>query len=93
MRSEKRFFVYMVVSLKGVIYTGVTAQLADRGDTHRLGIGSQFASKYNATKLVYAEPVDNAEAAFAREKQIKPMESGQEGGAAGKHQSLLARHF
>ena len=61
----------MVASFRGVLYTGVTSELAKRGDAHGLRISSQFASKYNATKLVYAEPAYTAEAAFAREKQIK----------------------
>ena len=54
-----------------VLYTGVTGDLKRRAYEHRTGHGGGFTSRYNAHKLVYYEVADDAEAAIAREKQIK----------------------
>ena len=65
-------WVYIVTNKPhGVLYTGVTAELAIRIDQHREGTGSRFAKKYNCSKLVYAEWHDRIEAAISREKAIK----------------------
>ena len=66
-------WVYIVASKPhGVIYTGVTANLAERVPQHRSGLGgSKFARKYNCTRLVYAEPHTTMLEAIAREKAIK----------------------
>ena len=65
-------WVYMVANrYRGTIYTGVTADLARRIYQHRTGTGSSFAARYEANRLVYAEPHDTIEAAIAREKAIK----------------------
>ncbi|HEY0625407.1 MAG TPA: GIY-YIG nuclease family protein [Allosphingosinicella sp.] len=65
-------WVYMLANrYRGTIYTGVTAQLPRRVWQHREGSGSEFARRYGATLLVYAEPNDSREAAIAREKAIK----------------------
>jgi putative endonuclease len=55
----------------GVLYTGVTSDLAGRVHQHRNGSGSKFASRYNCTRLVYAEEHERIEGAIAREKAIK----------------------
>lgn len=54
-----------------VLYTGVTSDLPRRVWQHKRGQGSQFASKYRTTKLVYYEVTDSIEAAILREKRIK----------------------
>lgn len=64
-------YTYILASQKGVLYTGSTNHLFRRIDQHRSGSVPGFAQKYNVTKLVYAEVADSAEAAFARERQIK----------------------
>lgn len=55
----------------GTLYTGVTANLAERLAQHRSGIGSQFAKRYNCSMLVFAEQHDEILAAIHREKCIK----------------------
>jgi putative endonuclease len=65
-------WVYIVTNKPhGVLYTGVTADLAKRIVQHREGTGSSFARKHHCTRLVYAEPHDRIEEAIAREKAIK----------------------
>jgi putative endonuclease len=65
-------WVYIVTNKPhGVLYIGVTSNLAERVEQHRNGSGSKFAKRYNCTKLVYAEHHERIEDAIAREKAIK----------------------
>jgi putative endonuclease len=65
-------WVYLLASrYRGTIYTGVTANLAQRTWQHRGGRGSEFAKRYGATRLVHAEEFPTTYEAIAREKAIK----------------------
>ena len=55
----------------GVLYIGVTADLAARVHQHRIGEGSRFCKRYNLTRLVFAERHDTILEAIAREKAMK----------------------
>ncbi len=55
----------------GPIYIGVTSDLPQRAHQHQLRSGSQFASKYNITRLVWYELHDTMEEAILREKRLK----------------------
>ncbi len=64
--------VYIMTNrYNSVLYTGVTSDLRKRVWEHKAGLGSGFAGKYRATKLVYYEATESIKAAIAREKQIK----------------------
>ncbi len=68
----KVYAVYIMTNaLNTVLYTGVTSDLAHRVWQHKNGQGSQFASKYHVTKLVYFDTFGDITMAIAREKQIK----------------------
>src|SRR4051812_26692210 len=56
---------------QGVLYVGVTADLAARVDQHRQGKGSAFCRRYNLIRLVHAEPHATIEEAIVREKALK----------------------
>jgi putative endonuclease len=67
-----RYWVYILASKKnGVLYAGVTNNLAARVVQHRNGEGSKFAKKYWALRLVYAQPLDDVNEAIAAEKRLK----------------------
>jgi len=69
---SNRYYVYILASGKnGTLYIGVTNALAHRVQQHRDGIGSAFTRKYGVTRLVYAAPFDDIEAAIAHEKRVK----------------------
>ena len=68
----RQYYVYIMTNKHNtVLYTGVTNNLRRRAHEHRSGQGGGFTSRYNVNKLVYYEVTDSAEAAIAREKQIK----------------------
>jgi putative endonuclease len=56
---------------RGVLYIGVTANLAARVFQHSAGEGSDFCRRYRLTRLVLAERHDTIEDAIRREKLLK----------------------
>ena len=66
-----QYYVYIMASHRGTLYTGVTNDLERRVYEHKHGLGSQFTKKYNVSKLVYYEATDDVLSAIARDKQIK----------------------
>ncbi len=68
---HEQFFVYIMGSYRGVLYTGVTNDLIYRVAQHRQKVFEGFTKKYNVTHLLYYEVTGSSEAAIAREKQIK----------------------
>ncbi|MFL0357032.1 GIY-YIG nuclease family protein [Erythrobacter sp. GH1-10] len=56
---------------RGMIYVGVTADLASRVTQHREGRGSDFCAKYELKRLVLAERFATIEEAIAFEKRLK----------------------
>ena len=72
MKMDKIFAVYIITNKNdSVLYTGVTSDLKRRIYQHREKLADGFSKKYNLYKLVYYEVCPGAEAAIAREKQIK----------------------
>jgi putative endonuclease len=65
-------YVYIMTNKpQGVLYIGVTADIAARWYQHRTGTGSAFCRKYGLSKLVLVEPYPTIEEAIAREKAMK----------------------
>lgn len=64
--------VYMEASRPfGVIYTGVTSNLFQRGHQHRQGTGSAFAARRGCNMLVWYETFAWVTDAIQREKSLK----------------------
>lgn len=68
---EHRYWVYIVGSTSGTLYTGVTNDLSRRVREHKNGALEGFASKYGCNRLLYYEEFDNVLVAIRREKEIK----------------------
>lgn len=65
------FYVYILASLSGTLYVGLTDNLKKRLEEHRFGLVDSLTRKYNVNRLMYYEIFRHADAAAAREKQIK----------------------
>lgn len=68
---DKQYYVYIMTSTSGILYTGVTNNLARRVYEHKAKLISGFTSRYKVNQLVYYEVAENIESAILREKQIK----------------------
>jgi putative endonuclease len=65
-------WVYFMTNRRnGVLYVGVTSNLAKRAWEHREGVVEGFTRRYRLKRLVYAERHDDIRNAIQREKNIK----------------------
>jgi putative endonuclease len=69
--SNLMYYVYIVASIQRALYVGMTGDLRGRVYQHKTGAFPGFTSRYKVNRLVYFERADDAEAAIAREKQLK----------------------
>ena len=67
----KQYFVYILTSKSGTLYTGMTNNLERRVHQHKHKLIEGFTSKYNVNRLVYYETYRDVRDAIDREKQIK----------------------
>ena len=71
MSEMKQFYVYILTSSSGTLYTGMTNNLERRIYQHKNKLVDGFTKKYNITRLAYFETFSDVRDAIAREKQIK----------------------
>ena len=69
--TEHEYWVYIVASCSGTLYTGITGAIFARVMQHKAGEIEGFSRQYKCNRLVYYESFENVRAAIAREKQIK----------------------
>jgi putative endonuclease len=68
----KRYFVYILCNRpRGVLYVGVTNDLARRAWEHKTKVVPGFTSKYGVTVLVYYEEFASILEARDRERAVK----------------------
>ena len=70
-RKQRFYYVYILSSLTGTLYTGITNSLYNRTLQHKGKETPGFTSKYDVDRLVYYEVFTNVRAAIRREKEIK----------------------
>jgi putative endonuclease len=68
---DRSYWTYIVASLSGTLYIGVTNNIERRMFEHKSDRFNGFASKYHCTRLVYYEGFDDIRKAIDREKQLK----------------------
>jgi putative endonuclease len=71
MTYEKRYYVYILSSLSGTLYIGVTSNLERRVWQHKEHVSEGFTADYDVDRLVYWEVYDIVGRAITREKQLK----------------------
>jgi putative endonuclease len=70
-RSPSVYFVYILSSLSGTLYVGISNNVQRRTAEHWIGKSGSFTSRYAVNRLVYFECFGDVVKAIAREKQIK----------------------
>ena len=72
LNNVRTYYVYILASKKnGVLYIGVTDNVARRVNEHKLRLHQGFTQKYFVSKLVYFEETPDIKSAILREKQLK----------------------
>lgn len=66
-----QYWTYIMPSLSGTFYIGVTSDLELRVWQYKTGVFEGFSKKYSCTRLVYREECDSIFRAISREKQLK----------------------
>ena len=69
--TRDTWYVYVLVSKTGTIYTGVTNDVERRLWKHKTGSAKGFARRYGVNRLVYVEEFGDVDDALAWEKTIK----------------------
>ena len=70
-REPKTYCVYIMGSLSGTLYIGITSNLHKRAFQHKFHKIEGFTDKYQVERLLYWESFDDVHKAIAREKQLK----------------------
>jgi putative endonuclease len=70
-RREHRYSVYILGSLGGTLYVGITSNLPFRVGQHKEHTFRGFTARYEATRLLYYETYGEVTTAIRREKQLK----------------------
>ena len=70
-RDGKRYWVYIMGSLSGTLYIGVTGNLHRRVFQHKFHRIEGFTDEYGVERLMYWESFDRVVMAIRREKQLK----------------------
>lgn len=71
LKIDYNYYVYIVASISGVLYIGMTNNLIKRIQQHKLKICDGFTKHYNVDKLVYYEHYEYVWNAIHREKELK----------------------
>ena len=67
----RTYYVYILSSPRGTLYTGITNDIWFRVLSHKRKKQPGFTQKYNITRLVYFEETRYIHDALSREKEIK----------------------
>ena len=70
-RNQRCYYVYILSSLSGTLYVGLTDNLNRRVAEHKSALVEGFTKKYNVNRLMYFEVFRDATNAASREQQIK----------------------
>src|SRR5450432_3828960 len=70
-RFQRCYFVYILASLSGTLYVGLTDDLRKRMAQHKAGSFDGFTSKYQVDRLMHFETYSDSKVAAQREQQLK----------------------
>ena len=69
--KRRSYCVYIMSSLTGTLYIGMTGNLHKRAFEHKIHRMEGFTAKYDVERLLYWESYDDVYKAIGREKQLK----------------------
>jgi len=69
--ERKKYYAYIMGSLSGTLYVGMTNNLHKRAFQHKFHRIEGFTDKHKVARLLYWESFDEVAKAINREKQLK----------------------
>jgi putative endonuclease len=70
-QARKTYYVYVMASLSGTLYIGITNNLNRRVFQHKFHQIEGFTDQYRVERLLHWESFDDVHRAIGREKQLK----------------------
>jgi putative endonuclease len=70
-RFQRCYFVYILASLRGYLYVGLTDEMRKRMHQHQSGTFDGYTKRYRIDRLMYFETYSDSKVAANREQQIK----------------------
>jgi predicted GIY-YIG superfamily endonuclease len=77
-RKQRFYYVYILSSVTGTLYTGITNSIYNRTLQHKGKDTPGFTSKYEVDRLVYYEVFTNVRAANSSGKRNQRLDSQKE---------------
>jgi putative endonuclease len=71
MQGDKTLYLYIMASITGTLYVGITNDIKRRVYEHKKHLIPGFTDKYKVERLIYVETIGDPVSAIKREKQIK----------------------
>src|SRR5271165_5061874 len=88
---QHRYSVYILGSLSGTLYVGVTSNLVFRVRQHKDHTFRGFTAKYDVSRLLYYETYSQVATAIRSRETVEGLETGQEDCAHREEQSRVER--
>jgi putative endonuclease len=73
----KKWYLYMIETTCGKLYTGITTNIEKRFNDHSTGKGAKFFRIFKPLKVVHEELFENRSEASKREIEIKKLSRSQ----------------
>lgn len=73
MKNKPYYFVYLIQSERGGIYTGITCDMERRMSEHKNGTGARYLKMFGFGKLLFYMKVKNRSVASIIERNIKKL--------------------
>ena len=77
MATEQGWFIYLVATAKGSLYTGITTDVERRLKEHQSGQGAKYLRGKGPIELVAMQPVTDRSLALKLEYQVKQLPPAQ----------------
>ena len=77
MSTDSTWFIYLIKTAKGSLYTGITTDLENRLQTHASGKGAKYLRGKGPLTMVASQPLSNRSVATRAEYLLKKQPAEQ----------------
>ena len=77
MPDEQPWFIYLIKTASGTLYTGITTDVEKRLDTHESGKGAKYLRGKGPLTLVASQPLEDRSQASRAEYLLKKQPASQ----------------